>query len=304
MMPACGRCARRNKSDKCVYHPAPLTKTASASIPRHASVESTSPESPGPDTIIDPNDEIHTAITDFNEAHARRRTLPQPLPSISHLIEDNSITASESRNVRVNSLPMPAERQRQQSGLREQQSLDQVSWEDVQHFDNKAAFINDFAVLAENELSIGIQPPMLHNVPVSHVTQSHIDRGAAVLTLLKDFQSIQRYIDKWFSFAGGFVVLGPMVKIYVDGIWSRWHKILEGQKPADLKRMSEKIWENTLKPVSRLLNRHTTPRGFCASVTGEFLRWEIIGLVITLVSLLAQSLKGKHIAGCNTLVLT
>lgn len=132
---------------------------------------------------------------------------------------------------------------------------------------------------------------MLNNLPVSHVTQSHIDRGAAVLTLFKDFQSIQRYINKWFSFAGGFVVLGPMIKIYVDGIWSRWHKTLEGQTPADLKRMSEKIWENTLKPVSRLLNRHTTPRGFCASVTGEFLRWEIVGLVITLVSLLAQSLK-------------
>lgn len=307
-MPTCGRCARRNKIDKCVYHPAPLTKTGSASGPRHTSLESSSSESLGPDTLImDYTEyEIQDRMPDIDEAHTMRRTLSQPLPSISNLIEENSVTAigvvgaSDSSDSGANSLSISAEDQPQQSRLQQQRSsADQASWEDVHHFDNKAAFINDFAVLAENELSIGIQPPTLNTVLVSQVTQSHIDRGAAVLTLFKDFQGIQRYIDKWFAFAGGFVVLGPMVKIYMDGIWSSWHKTLEVQKPADLKRMSEKIWENTLKPVSRLLNRHTTTRGFCANVTGELVRWEIIGIIITLVSLLAQSLKDGDPIFCS-----
>lgn len=97
---------------------------------------------------------------------------------------------------------------------------------------------------------------------------------------------------RWFSFAGGIVVIEPMVKIYVDGIWSTWQRTLKDQKPNDLRLMSEKIWRNTLRPVSNLLKRHTTPREFCLNVTGESLRWEIVGIIVSLVSLLAQSLTG------------
>jgi hypothetical protein len=85
-----------------------------------------------------------------------------------------------------------------------------------------------------------------------------------------------------------------MVKMYLEGLSSTWLKTLEAQKPADLRLMSERIWENTLKPVSRILNRHTTPREFCANVTGAYLRWEVFGLLVTLVSLVAQSLKGQQ----------
>jgi hypothetical protein len=84
-----------------------------------------------------------------------------------------------------------------------------------------------------------------------------------------------------------------MVKIYFDGLWSTWQKTLEAQKPADLRLMSEKIWENTLGPTSRFLNRQTTPQEFCANVTGPFLRWEVVGILVSLVSLVAQSLKGQ-----------
>ncbi|KAI8931330.1 hypothetical protein NX059_011671 [Plenodomus lindquistii] len=298
MMPICGRCVRRNKTDKCVYHPAPLTKTRS--VPRNAGVESSSPESHGLDAVNSDyhSHATHNGATENNNTSAMSVILPQPLPSISQLLEHNSISGAGAAGdlgtsgLRATSLPTPAECQVDQENQQQQRSLsDQPNWDDVQHFDNKAAFINDFAVLAENELSIGIQPPRLYTPPVSQVTQAHIERGAAVLTLLKDFQGIQRYIDKWFAFAGGFVVIAPMVKIYTNGIWSTWRKILEAQKPADLKLMSETIWKNTLKPVSRLLNRHTTPRGFCASVTGESLRWEVIGIIITLVCLLAQHVK-------------
>jgi hypothetical protein len=87
-------------------------------------------------------------------------------------------------------------------------------------------------------------------------------------------------------------VIEPMVKIYLHGLMSTWQKTLEAQKPTDLRLMSEKIWENTLRPMSRTINRQTTPREFCANVTGAFLRWEVVGILVTLVSLVAQSLKG------------
>jgi hypothetical protein len=94
-----------------------------------------------------------------------------------------------------------------------------------------------------------------------------------------------------------------MVKIYLDGLRSTWHRTLEAQKPADLRLMSEKIWENTLRPMSRLLNRQTTPHEFCANVTGAFLRWEVVGILVTLISLVAQSLKGQSLP-CAILLVT
>jgi hypothetical protein len=103
-------------------------------------------------------------------------------------------------------------------------------------------------------------------------------------------------------------VIEPMVKIYFDGLCKSWHKTLESQNPSDLRLMSEKIWENTMRPVSRFLNRHTTPQEFCANVTGPFLRWEVVGIIVSLVSLVAQSLKGKskriHLLGAKLPVST
>jgi hypothetical protein len=68
--------------------------------------------------------------------------------------------------------------------------------EDIFSFDNTAGFTNHSAVLAEHELSIGIRPPNDGTIPVSTVSQLHIDRGATVLTVLKDLPAIERYIDK------------------------------------------------------------------------------------------------------------
>lgn len=316
MMPSCGRCTRRNKSDKCVYHPAPLTKTAPAPSPRQTSLDSNSANS---NESYSPilgrlGDGTYVAVADIDAGRSRRTALSQPLPFISHLSEYHPVLpASESLHdieassepYRAHSLPVLTGEQAQNSRPGQHPSLPiQHNQEDIHQFDSQAAFINEFAVLAENELSIGILPPTLGSLLSSSVTQSHIEKGAIVLTLLKDFQMIQKYIDKWYSFAGGFIMLGPMVKIYTDGIWSTWHKALGAKQPADLTRMSEKIWDNTLRPVSRLLNRHTTPREFCANVTGEFLRWEVVGLIVTLVSLLAQSLKGDIALHFSSHVLT
>jgi hypothetical protein len=161
---------------------------------------------------------------------------------------------------------------------------------DAQNFDSGAGFVHHSAVLAEHEQSIGLTPPESNTG--SGASQTQIDEGAALLTLLRDLPSIQRYIDKWFSFAGGVVVIEPMVKIYLDGLSSTWQKTLDSSKIEDLQAMSAQIWKNTLKPVSKLLSRDTTPRAFCSSVTGLDLRWEVIGILVSLVSLVAQSLKG------------
>ncbi|KAF3010745.1 hypothetical protein E8E13_007122 [Curvularia kusanoi] len=165
----------------------------------------------------------------------------------------------------------------------------------LQGFEN-GSFISHSAVLAENEPKLGLSPPALSE---SSVSQNLIDRGVGVLMRLKDLSSIQRYIDKWFSFAGGVVVIEPMVKIYLEGIWLTWGKILESSKITDLQAMSAQIWENTSRPLSDLLKRDTTPREFCAGVTGAGLRWEVVGIITSVVPLIAQSLKDGDPIFCS-----
>lgn len=301
-MPTCGRCARRNKVDKCVYHPAPLTKTALPPTPRQTSSNHSSSDSGSASNFYSDRPGRRIATTFGSSAvPVKGSTLPQPLPSLAQVAEYNLTSASEAiigsvyyRSSRANSVPVLAGELTQQITFgRQESSPKHPIRDDALSFDHRAAFINDFAVLTESELSIGIQPPIVGTLPTPSISQSHIDKGAAVLTLLRDFPAIQIYIEKWFSFASGFVVIGPMVKIYTNGIWSSWQKTLSAQKPADLRRMSERVWENTMRPISGLLNRHTTPQDFCANITGDFLRWEVVGIVVTLTSLLAQSLKGS-----------
>jgi hypothetical protein len=67
---------------------------------------------------------------------------------------------------------------------------------DVLSFDNSAGFINHSAVLAEHELSIGIQSSNDDSTLVSKVSQLQIDRGAIVLTLFKDLSALGKYIEK------------------------------------------------------------------------------------------------------------
>lgn len=48
MMPTCGRCARRNKAEQCIYHPAPLTRA----LPTPHPSESDSGQSPVSDPQV------------------------------------------------------------------------------------------------------------------------------------------------------------------------------------------------------------------------------------------------------------
>lgn len=289
MMPHCGRCVRKGRVDKCVYHPAPLTKTG---VPTPCIEDgrrpSRTPSGAG-------NDPASAAYLDHLEQSSRSTSFTDIVSSVQSSVQTaKSPTAStpasflaspsywpERGSVNVRSQDAPARPQQPPSN--------QVLLPGLARFPEADSFISHSAVLAENEPSIGLSPPALSE---SVVSSTYIDKGAAVLLLLRDLDSIQKYIDKWFSFAGGVVVIEPMVKIYLDGLSSTWGRTLESAKATDLQDMSTQVWHNTSKPASLLLKRGTTPREFCANVTGANLRWEVVGIIASLVSLVAQTLKG------------
>lgn len=277
MMPNCGRCVKKGKSDKCVYHPAPLTKSGVMPSQRVTKSDQISSNTEGDKALYQSQPvSRHSPTPSSYVVHLQHTNRP---PSFLAFPRSVQSAGSFIASTPTSSTHSP-----------DRQLGDHRIRTDAQCFDNGASFINHYAVLAENEPSIGLSPP--ESAGGSKIPQMHINKGAAVLELLKDLTSIQKYIDKWFSFAGGVVIIEPMVKIYLDGLWSYWHKILGSSKAADLQAMSAHVWENTSKPVSELLKRNTTPHAFCLNVTGPGLRWEVIGILTSLVSLVAQSLKG------------
>lgn len=285
MLPTCGRCARRNKARQCVYHPAPLTKGASIptpsteSDPRSPSVPLQSTEWRTPTPVVHP---LTTTPRTESVVHSQPPGGAGPQNILPRTARATSLPAHPRLTIDELRRPLPEAHVRGDSV-------------------NKlpaAGFVHHTAILDEYELSIGIQRPNAEDSNVSTVISPlYIERGAAVLTLLKDRTILQRYIDRWFSFGRGVVLIEPMIKIFTSGMWSFWGKTLREQNPKELRRMSERIWQNTLKPV--LLNRQSSPREFCAAVTGENLRWEIVGIIMTLVALLCQSLSDADPIFCT-----
>lgn len=288
MMPHCGRCVKTRKSDKCVYHPAPLTKLAA----KTSRVEEGGTAHQEPSTT---GDNFGSAAY---VAHLESTGRPNTFQSFS-----SSVSPTKSPMVSTPTpflMPSSLHPEKPVTIKPRESSVGQTLLSGLQGFDN-GSFISHSAILAENEPKLGLSPPALS---ASSVSQKFIDSGVAVLMRLKDLSSIQRYIDKWFSFAGGVVVIEPMVKIYLEGIWSTWGKILESAKITDLQSMSAQIWENTSRPLSDLLKRDTTPREFCACVTGAGLRWEVVGIITSVVPLIAQSLKGTPSTSCDKELIT
>lgn len=271
MLPTCGRCARRKNPELCVYHPAPLTKT----------------------TLPTPQSSLNEGSTSSPVAHSYEC---RPIGDTTLRFPPFEEPPVVPRVPRASSLPS----QPWSSVIYGQQTIEELRrpLPSVEHERESIVpdgFVHHQSILAENEMRVGIMPSESESAATLEVTQAEIDRGATVLTLLKDLPLIQKYVDKWYSFARGLVIIEPMVRIWFAGVCSSWHKALEAQTTGGLRQMSEQIWKNTLISPCNILHRHTSPREFFTKTTGDNLRWEVVGILINTIALLSKTLKGKNV---------
>ncbi|KAF2107677.1 hypothetical protein BDV96DRAFT_293460 [Lophiotrema nucula] len=275
MMPTCGRCARRNKPDQCVYHPAPLTKGARIPTPQSSDIDSAASVTASQETNA-----VSLSTLGFppfqDEPPRLQAQRASSLPAQALPTNDGYAAIDEPRR------PLPDNQLRG----------DSVS------FPQASSFISHTAILSENETRLGILPSANPRTG-SDIPQAHIDKGAIILSLLIDLPLYEKYIDRWFQLSRGIIIIEPIMNIWTRGLWSTWHTILDTQKADGLRQMSVKIWDNTMNPLESLLNRHTTPREFSANTTGENLRWEVVGIVFTMVALLAGSLQDGDPIFCS-----
>ena len=161
--------------------------------------------------------------------------------------------------------------------------------------DSKAGFLGPTsynAVFTENPSSLSaITEPhdaqdalRLPPVPADKIRQ-----GAEVLSLLRDVPIYQRFTARWFDLGDGILVNQLVYRTWVDELWSEFGQLLQESKPDQLQNLSELVWRNTQKPMK--VHGQMTAREWASSASGRNLRWEVVGVILSMVGLIAVNLS-------------
>lgn len=111
------------------------------------------------------------------------------------------------------------------------------------------------------------------------VTSERITQGCKVLSFFKNRSIITRFTSRWYDFcdSGELLAINPVMKEWLRQLWLFHAETLSSQDPTKIRKLSERIWRNTLTPLD--VDGNTTPREWIRLGTGLNLRWEVLGLV-------------------------
>jgi hypothetical protein len=121
------------------------------------------------------------------------------------------------------------------------------------------------------------------------VHPDYIQRGADVLALFQDMPRYRRFTQRWFDLSESSIVLQPVFRIWQDEMWNVHKDVLTAARPDELYALSEMVWRNTRQPLE--LNGQMTYSDWAHAATGVNLRWEVIGMILSLVGLVAVNLS-------------
>ncbi|EME84636.1 uncharacterized protein MYCFIDRAFT_203102 [Pseudocercospora fijiensis CIRAD86] len=290
--PVCGRCARRGKEDQCIYHPAPLTK------PR------TDPPGIGPHRTAASTPRLSTIgpyPTPFPSIENKRNGLVSPPSSNSTQQGKDAafrVSTSQPASLGQGSVlpsptapmpPTPGEESKHSSAP----SASYASPESAMSFirDGRTGFLGPTsysAVYTENSSILQTpdveDPPDLPSLPADKIQQ-----GAEVLSMFRDLPVYRNFTQRWFELCDGIVVLQPVFRIWIDELWNEFGKVLAEGNSEQMRSLSELVWRNTRRPMR--VHGSMTAREWAKSASGRNLRWEVVGVVLSLVGLIAVNLS-------------
>lgn len=147
------------------------------------------------------------------------------------------------------------------------------------------------AVFTENPTSLGIDPSDdtddVSRLPP--VSAEKIQQGAEVLALLRDMPLYEKLNQRLFDICDGIVVGQPIFRLWIDEMWAEFGQILTEGKPEQLRSLSELVWRNTRQTMQ--VHGQMTAREWAKSASGKHLRWEIVGLILSMAGLVAANLS-------------
>ncbi|KAF4550415.1 Hypothetical protein D9617_17g046830 [Elsinoe fawcettii] len=162
------------------------------------------------------------------------------------------------------------------------------------HMKDKTGFLGKTAfsaVFTDNQRSLGIEDeePERSSSP-SLISPERIHQGAEVLHYLRNMQLFQKLFARWFRAADGITIVKPVYGVWMEGIVETFGDLLANhQSLHDLYPLSELVWRNTEKTVP--IDGNTTAREWALLHTGQNLRWDTIGALLSGASIVALDLS-------------
>ncbi|EME43227.1 hypothetical protein DOTSEDRAFT_72573 [Dothistroma septosporum NZE10] len=151
------------------------------------------------------------------------------------------------------------------------------------------------AVIAELNSSLGIYVSEDLIAPKSAcISDAGARGGAEVLSFFQDTDLLKMFLEKWFALVDGYIMFRPVYRIWYDGLVSFMSRVANAKY--DPLRMMEKhalhIWRNSQQPLR--CNANMSAKEWALQATGDNLRWETLGLLLSIVGGVAALLPAWH----------
>ncbi|KAI0517433.1 hypothetical protein F5B22DRAFT_602919 [Xylaria bambusicola] len=271
VVPTCSRCVRRKCTDKCVYHPNPLTKKR----------QTTERPLPTPATTI--NEDLSPAPLPTIESS--EPSSPHSPTSLGYRIFEES--QLESQEVPLHA-PAKLNRAASAPPLQSHQCRSDQGRVNPGFFGTT----NYMAFFSENLGKLGVVSTELEGpkLPRLHISNDQIVRGTQILSFLKDTSLIHDFVNRSFVIGDGIVnvCIEPVMKQWLLKLWANHGDTLKKRNPEKLRRLSELLWHNTLTSI--VVKQDMDYKAWAMQATGMNIRWEVIGIIAALVGQCATTL--------------
>lgn len=147
---------------------------------------------------------------------------------------------------------------------------------------------SNFTILTEGLGILDPDPSGLESVEQQEdivVTSARITQGCKVLSFFENRDIVTSFIDKWHNLGEctDNVVAGDISKEWIAQLWLFHGDTLASGDSARIRRLSERIWRNTLIPLE--FDGKTTMVEYARLGSGLNLRWDVLGLIATCIGL-------------------
>ncbi|CAK4032986.1 Dynactin, isoform [Lecanosticta acicola] len=151
---------------------------------------------------------------------------------------------------------------------------------------SSSAFVNEL----NNTLGIRVRSEEDTTAPkTSFVSESNARNGAEVLRFFESTEEFGKLLDRWLDMNfGGFVIYEPIYRTWCEGVKSFMDGVKQDKMPERLERRSLTIWRNTQRPLQ--CHGNMSALEWARQSTGENLRWETLGLLLSSIARMATCL--------------
>ncbi|ROV93166.1 hypothetical protein VMCG_08741 [Cytospora schulzeri] len=270
VVPACGRCVKRQRADQCFYHPNPLTQQRTRRSPKSLPT----PPSPASQASTQP-------VVQSVETYSTSLSISDIASTPAHLNGDVP--------------PTPASGHAHCQPFHRAASAPPLDYERTSIVRRNIGFLGPTShsnILYEG---LGILEPVSSDLEATidsqqqniTVTNDRIIQGCKVLSFFKNRSMINRFVAHWYDICDGTQGMVPefIMKEWLQKLWFHFGDVLVNQNPDKIRRLSETIWRNTL--TSLVFNGQTTVLEYTRLATGPNLRWETLGLAAVIIGMCA-----------------